>query len=175
MEATQTGYKQAVEDIATFLKQRSTKASELNKESDALTKKLEKEAEENKEILLFSVPFNEIVVTFGKQQMDNLFQRCEYPAGGLFLREVRFVHIETVASNQLRYFTSIRVKFLFSRECFNHDMSFQCLAFDDEHMRVSEQVVGLGTNPRFANKEKYEEVRDVLTEIATKLYAELKK
>ncbi len=175
MEAVKTGYTQATENLAALFKERAAKAEELNKESADLTKKFEKEAEENKEILLFSAPFNEVVVTFGQQQIHNLFLHCEYPAGGLFLREVRFVHLETVASNQLRYFTSIRVQFLFSEKCFNHHVSLQCLQFDDDEMRVSEQVVGLGTNPRFANKEKYLEVRDVLTDITEKLYAELKK
>jgi hypothetical protein len=175
MQTTQTAYTQAVEDLSVLFKERKAKALELNTESEALAKKFEKEAKVHEETLLFSVSFDEIVVTFGKQQMDNLFPHCEYPAGGLFLREVRFVHIEEVDSNELKYLTSVRVQFLFNEKSFNHDVLLHCLAFDDQYLRVSEQVVGLGTNPRFASKEKYEEVRDVLIEISKKIFEELKK
>lgn len=177
MQTTQTAYNQAVEDLSSLFKQRTARAAELNNESIALAKKFTDEAEKHKETLLFSVPFNEIIVTFGEQQMDSLFRNCTYPKGGLFLREVRFVHLECVTSVQLRYeyATAIRVQFLFSQSCFNHDVLLDCLGFDDECMRVSEQVVGIGTNPRFASKEKYEEVRDVLREIKQKIFAEKEK
>lgn len=175
METAQMDFTQTTENIADFLKKRNAVKTKLNNEIKILTEKLQTEAENNEKRILFSIPFDETTVTFGKQQMKNFFDDVELPKEGLFLREIKIAHVEYAEDMGFEYCSDIKIQFEFSDDYFNGKISLEHLGFNDEKQRISEQIVGLGFNPCFANAIKYEEMRDTLRNIRETIKREEKK
>lgn len=175
MKTAPMDFTQRTENVADFLKKRNAIKKELNNEIKTLVEKLQTEAENNEEKILFSIPLNETTVTFGEQQMRNFFDNIETPEEGLFLREIKITHTEYTEEINIEYCSDIKIQFEFNDANFNGEISLDHLGFNDEQQRISEQVVGLGFNPRFANVIKYQEMRDTLRNIREIIKKEKKK
>ncbi|MBP6857633.1 MAG: hypothetical protein KBC11_00330 [Candidatus Pacebacteria bacterium] len=156
---------QKIENLEDFFKSRSSKKTELNNEIQELIIKLKKEAKKHEEILLYSLQLDEIITFLGKQLRENFYSNFVYPETGLFLRQIDFVHREYIGDLGLKYWNNVLILFKFNDERFNGEMSLSSLGFNDEKLRITEQVVGLGFDPSFADKDKYLLVKTLLKEV----------
>lgn len=175
MEKSSIEFIQKTENIADFLKKRNAVKKEFNNDIEILTEKLLAEVDNNKETILFSIPFNETLVTFGRQQISNIFKEYDLPKEGLFLREIKIVHTEYLGDIEFKYCSNIKIQFEFSDWVFNGDISLDCLGFNDEKQRISEQIAGLGFDPTFMDAVKYQEMKDILKKIRSLIKAEKEK
>jgi len=173
MKLTKINPIQEITDMVTFFEKRNAKKLEFNKEIKALKKKLQTEAKKNKETILFSIPLDETIVFLGKQLRENLYQNfdLDYPETGLFLKEIKIVHVEYIGDTRFKYQNNIIIQYKFEKECFNNYISLYNLGFDDEKRRIVEQTIGLGFDPCFADEEKYFEVKDLLKMLKNKINA----
>lgn len=159
-------------DIKSFLQERLIKRGELTKEMQSLNKKVLEEKTKYKEVILYSIPLTETLVSFRKEQLDNLFSSLSQPSTGLFLREIYFYYKEDLyntGDDGPQYLFDVCIKFKFNNKDFDGDISMTDLTFDDEGKRISEQVMGVGYDPCFKSVEKYIEVRDTLKIIVEEL------
>ncbi len=162
-----------VDDLGKFLKERSLKKTELNTELTSVLDKLKLESEGYKEKLLFSVPLTETIVFLNEQILNNLFcnNNGSYPKTGLFLREIDVVYNEFISEAHYNmYRASISFVFNFDRSEFNYEVSVGSLEFNDEDSSLSQQIMGIGFDPSFADKDKYIFVRDVLRDLKDKVF-----
>jgi hypothetical protein len=123
--------------------------------------------------VLYELPLEETIVFLGEQQRDNLFSGIQYPESGLFLRKLTIFLKENVGdAGGLKYYIDIRIRCTFDREGFNNrwsEFSFDKLSFDDEDVRFLENSMGVCLDPRFASKEKYEQIKESLLTIRKEL------
>lgn len=162
------GFIPRLKNLAEFLEQRETKKNTLNCKATAIHEKMKTEAEKNKERVLFSIPLIETLVTLSNQTLDNLFslRKNEYPAHGLFLREVEIVYKEYLGSNDSVYCTNVVIRFMFSKESFNNhfnNFSLGNTSFDDTNLRIVDNSMGACLDPSFMEKDKYMTVKIAVT------------
>jgi hypothetical protein len=162
MEAVKPALIQKTPDIKAFLQKREDRKDELNQEIANLKTKLKDELEKNKEVILYTVEFQETIIFFGEQQKHNFFSHLKFPETGLFLREIEIVHKEHTTMLDLEYENAVVIKFKFNQKEFDGQILLENLGFNDEKMRVSEQITGLGFDPNFVSKEKYFEFKETL-------------
>ncbi|MFA5933789.1 MAG: hypothetical protein WC795_01010 [Candidatus Paceibacterota bacterium] len=166
METIQLKSIQKIKNLVKFLKQRTVKQLAFNKEIEDLTLRLKAEKQG---VILFSIQLEETIVFLNEQLRDNFYKSIDYPGTGLFLREIKIIHHEYFDELKLKYWNNIIILFEFDKEHFNNSISLRNLGFNDEKKRISEQVVGLGFDPEFADEEKYLAVRDALREVREKI------
>lgn len=172
--ATATGPISKVKNLASFIGERENMRNVLNYEAETLRKKMKEEGEKHKETALFAIPFSETIVKLHEQTLDNLFSgvKQHYPEHGLFLREIEIVHKEYTGGTDSLYHTNIVIQFRFHKEEFNthwNSFSLSRLSFDDKELRFSDNSMGVCLDPRFAEKEKYEQAKVTVSNIQEQL------
>ena len=175
METMPMEFIKKMENMADFLKERNAKKKELNNEIKTLTEKLEIEAENNKEKILFSIPFNETAVTFSRQQVRRIFGNNRMLKEELFLVEINIAHVEYTGDINLEYCSNIMIQFEFSDDWFNRQIALNRLGFNDKKQKISEQVTTPGFGPCFTSAIKYQEMKGALEKIREIMNTEEKK
>ncbi|MFA4942294.1 MAG: hypothetical protein WC564_01490 [Patescibacteria group bacterium] len=153
---------QIIPNLKVFLEERAAKLRFLNAEIEDLKLRLNKEADDYKETVLFSIPMEETIVLLNQQILDNFFSGCEYPASGIFLREIKIIRTEYIEDKDFEYCHNVIARFEFNKECFNTHISINKFAYDEERQDINEETMGVGFDPHFVDKEKFTEVINAL-------------
>lgn len=158
------------EALKNFFTERFAIQNAFNQKVEDLKKESEQILKDNKEKVLYSIPFtSETYVFLTVDAMNNFYHQFKHlysKENGILLKEIQIVCREY--SSDFILTSSCIIKFIFGiNEFNNHWASFSLdrLYCDDKDFELSDQSMGPCLDPKFIDPQKYFLVKGFITEV----------
>lgn len=159
---------QKKEGLRAYLDDRKAISLGFQQKAAELSTEIEKEQENHKKVILYSIPFVDTLILLNDDILNNLYDdtvKKSYRPYSLSLKEIQIIYYEADGRFGLNSWHTIRIHYIFNNKDFNQNAAFQYIGFRDEDLCISEPTGGVGFSPLFLSEEKYLFAKNLLKEI----------